>query len=157
MLMIGRKFPTRLSSDRGTCAGALVRFSVDRRWAMLVVAVLLGAGGGSLLGFVTAPVADGDAQGLAPAEQVASSTTRRQRGRFAGASSTTTRPRPRVFPAATAGLSPATSSTTSTVRPTTTTAAPTTSTTVGPASTTTTTVDDTTSSSSGSSSTTSTT
>jgi hypothetical protein len=152
MLKIGRKFPTRLSSDRETRAGALVRFSVDRRWAMLVVAVLLGAGGGSLLGFVTAPVADGDAQGLAPAEQVASSTTRRQRGRFAGAS-TTTRPRPRVFPAATAGLSPATSSTTSTVRPTTATAAPTTSTTAGPASTTTTTVDDTTSSSSGSSTT----
>jgi hypothetical protein len=132
----------------------LVRFSSDRRWAMLVVAVLLGAGGGSLLGFVTAPVADGDAQGLAPAQQVASSTTRRQRGRFAGVSSTTTRPRPRVFPAATAGLGPAT---TSTVRATTTTAAPTTSTTVEPTSTTTTTVVDTTSSSSVPSSTTSTT
>jgi hypothetical protein len=125
---------------------------------MLVVAVLLGAGGGGLLGFVTAPVADGDAQGLAPAQQVASSTTRRQRGRFAGVSSTTTRPRPRVFPAATAGLSPATTSTTSTVRATTTTAAPTTSTTVEPTSTTTTTtVVDTTSSSSVPSSTTSTT
>jgi hypothetical protein len=123
---------------------------------MLVVAVLLGAGGGGLLGFVTAPVADGDAQGLAPAQQVASSTTRRQRGRFAGVSSTTTRPRPRVFPAATAGLSPATTST-STVRATTTTAAPTTSTTVEPTSTTTTTVVDPTSSSSVPSSTTSTT
>jgi hypothetical protein len=157
MLKIGRKFPTRLLSDRETRAGALVRFSIDRRWAMLVVAVLLGAGGGSLLGFVTAPVADGDAQGLAPAQQVASSTTRRQRGRFAGASSTTTRARPRAFPAATAGLSPATTST-STVRPTTTTAAPTTSTTVEPTSTTTTTtVVDTTSSSSVPSSTTSTT
>jgi hypothetical protein len=121
---------------------------------MLVVAVLLGAGGGGLLGFVTAPVADGDAQGLAPAQQVASSTTRRQRGRFAGVASTTTRPRPRVFPAATAGLSPAT---TSTVRATTTTVAPTTSTTVEPTSTTTTTVVDTTSSSSVPSSTTSTT
>ncbi|HET6749351.1 MAG TPA: hypothetical protein VFL71_08820 [Actinomycetes bacterium] len=124
---------------------------------MLVVAVLLGAGGGSLLGFVTAPVADGDAQRLAPAQQVASSTTRRQRGRFAGVSSTTTRPRPRVFPAATAGLGPATTSTTSTVRATTTTAAPSTSTTVEPTSTTTTTVVDTTSSSSAPSSTTSTT
>jgi hypothetical protein len=124
---------------------------------MPVVAVLLGAGGGSLLGFVTAPVADGDAQGLAPAQQVASSTTRRQRGRFAGVSSTTTRPRPRVFPAATAGLGPATTSTTSTVRATTTTAAPSTSTTVEPTSTTTTTVVDTTSSSSAPSSTTSTT
>ena len=82
---------------------------------------MLGAGAGSVLGFVTAPVPDGDAQGLAPAQQVAPSTTRRQRGRFAGASSTTTRPRPRVLPAATAGLSPATTSTTSTVRPTTTT------------------------------------
>jgi hypothetical protein len=130
----------------------LVRFSFDRRWAMLVVAVLLGAGGGSLLGFVT----DGDAQGLAPAQQVASSTTRRQRGRLAGVASTTTRPRQRVLPAATAGLSPATTSTTSTVRATTTTAAPTTSTTVEPTSTTTTVVD-TTSSSNVPSSTTSTT
>jgi hypothetical protein len=156
MLKIGRKFPTRLLSGR-EARGALVRFSIDRRWATLVVAVLLGAGGGSLLGFVTAPVADGDAEGLAPGRQVAPSTTRRQRGRFAGGSSTTTRPRPRVLPAATAGLSPATTSTTSTVRPTTTTVAPTTSTTVEPTSTTTTTtVDDTTSSSTVSSSTTST-
>jgi hypothetical protein len=137
----------------------LVRFSIDRRWATLVVAVMLGAGGGSVLGFVTAPVPDGDAQGLAPAQQVAPSTTRRQRGRFAGASSTTAGPRPRVLPAATAGLSPATTSTTSTVRPTTT-VAPTTSTTIEPTSTTTTTVGDdttTTSSTTVSSSTTSTT
>jgi hypothetical protein len=58
-----------------------VRFSIDRRWAIPAVAVL-GAGGGSLLGFVTA------------------------------VSSTTTRPRPRVLPAATADLTPATTSTT---------------------------------------------
>jgi hypothetical protein len=137
----------------------LVRFSIDRRWATLVVAVMLGAGGGSVLGFVTAPVPDGNAHGLAPAQQVAPSTTRRQRGRFAGASSTTTRPRPRVLPAATAGLSPATTSTTSTVRPTTTTVAPSTSTTIEPTSTTTTTIGDTTTTSSStvSSSTTSTT
>ena len=106
-----------------------MRFSIDRRWATLVVAVMLGAGGGSLIGFVTAPAPGGDVQWLAPVQEVASSTTRRQRSRFAGVSSTTTRPRPRVLPAATAGLSPATTSTTSTVRPTTTTVAPTTSTT----------------------------
>jgi hypothetical protein len=115
-----------------------VRFSIDRRWATLVVAVMLGAGGGSLIGLVTAPAPDGDVQWLAPVQEVASSTTRRQRSRFADVSSTTTRPRPRRLPAATAGLSPATTSTTSTVRPTTT-AAPTTSTTVAPSTTTTTT------------------
>jgi hypothetical protein len=132
----------------------LVKFSIHRRWAMLVVAMLLGAGGGSLLGFVTAPVPEGDAEGLSSGEQVAPSTTRRQRSRFAGVSSTTTRSRPRQLPAATAGPSP---TTTATVRPTTTTVAPTTSTTVEP--TTTTTADSTTTSSSSteSSSTTSTT
>jgi hypothetical protein len=107
----------------------LVRFSLDRRWATLAVAVLLGAGGGSLLGFVTAP-GDGAVERPAPAEQVAT-TTRRPRGDFAGVSSTT-RHRPRPLPAATAGLRPATTAaaTTRTARPTTTTA---------PASTTTTT------------------
>ena len=125
----------------------MVRFSIDRRWATLVVAVMLGAGGGSLIGFVTAPAPGGDAQSLAPVEEVASSTTRRQRSRFAGVSSTT-RPRPRALPAATAGLSPATTSTTSTVRPTTTTVAPTTSTTVAPSTTTTTMSADTTTTSS---------
>ena len=84
MPKVGPKLPTRLSSDREAHTGALVRFSVDRRWATLVVAVLLGAGGGSLLGFVTAPVPDDDAQILAPAQQVAPSTTRRQRSRFGG-------------------------------------------------------------------------
>jgi hypothetical protein len=137
----------------------LVKFGIHRRWAMLVVAMLLGAGGGSLLGFVTAPVPEGDAEGLSSGEQVAPSTTWRQRSRFAGVSSTTTRSRPRQLPAATAGPSP---TTTATVRPTTTTTttttvAPTTSTTVEP--TTTTTADSTTTSSSStaSSSTTSTT
>jgi len=136
-----------------------VRFSLDRRWATLAVAVLLGAAGGSLLGFVTAP-GDSAVQSLAPVERLASSTTRRPRGRFAGVSSTTTRQRPRVLPAATAGLRPATTAAapSSTARPTTT-ARATTSTTL-PATTTTTTIGDgTTTSSSGSlpSSTTSTT
>jgi hypothetical protein len=117
-----------------------VRFSLDRRWATLAVAVLLGAGGGSLLGFVTAP-GDGAVQRPAPAEQVASTTTRRPRGGFAGVSSTT-RQRPRPLPAATAGLHPATTAaaTTRTARPTTTTAPA--STTTRPAPTTTTTTSD---------------
>jgi hypothetical protein len=136
----------------------LVRFSLDRRWATLAVAVLLGAAGGSLLGFVTAP-GDSAVQSLAPVERLASSTTRRPRGRFAGVSSTTTRQRPRALPAVTAGLRPATTAaaTSSTARPTTT-ARATTSTTL-PATTTTTIGDGTTTSSSGSlpSSTTSTT
>jgi hypothetical protein len=136
----------------------LVRFRLDRRWATLAVAVLLGAAGGSLLGFVTAP-GDGAVQSLAPVERLASSTTRRPRGRFAGVSSTTTRQRPRALPAVTAGLRPATTAaaTSSTARPTTT-ARATTSTTL-PATTTTTIGDGTTTSSSGSlpSSTTSTT
>jgi hypothetical protein len=137
----------------------LVRFRLDRRYATLAVAVLLGAAGGSLLGFVTAP-GDGVVQSLAPVERLASSTTRRPRGRFAGISSTTTRQRPRALPAVTAGLRPATTAaaTSSTARPTTT-AKATTSTTL-PATTTTTTIGDgTTTSSSGSlpSSTTSTT
>ena len=99
-----------------------MRFSLDRRWATLAVAVLLGAAGGSLLGFVTAP-GDGPVQSLAPVERLASSTTRRPRGRFAGVSSTTTRQRPRALPAATAGLRPATTAraTTSTTLPATTT------------------------------------
>ena len=67
-----------------------MRFRLDRRWATLAVAVLLGAAGGSLLGFVTAP-GDSAVQSLAPVERLASSTTRRPRGRFAGVSSTTTR------------------------------------------------------------------
>lgn len=119
-----------------------MRFSIDRRWATLVVAVMLGAGGGSLIGLVTAPAPGDDAQALTPVEEVAPSTTRRTGGRFAGVSSTTTRPRRRTLPAATAGLSPGTASTTSTVRPTTTTIAPTTSTTVAPSTTTTTTTGD---------------
>jgi hypothetical protein len=106
----------------------LVRFSLDRRWATLAVAVLLGAGGGSLLGFVTAR-GDGAVERPAPAERVAT-TTRRPRGDFAGVSSTT-RHRPRPLPASTAGLRPATTAAAArTARPTTTTA---------PASTTTTT------------------
>jgi hypothetical protein len=107
-----------------------VRFSLDRRWGTLAVAVLLGAGGGSLLGFLTAP-GDGAVRHLAPVEQPASSTTRRPRGRFAGVTSTT-HARARAFPAATAGSRPATTATptSSTVRPTTT-ARPTTSITAG--------------------------
>ncbi len=111
---------------------------IDRRWATLAVAVALGAGGGSLIGFLTAPATRGDARELAPVQEVAPSTTRRPRGGFAGASSTSTiRPRPRTLPAATEGLSPATTSTSSTVRPTTTTVATTTSTTVAASTTTT--------------------
>ena len=67
------------------------------------VAVVLGASGGSLLGLVTAPAPGEDTEALAPVPEVAASTTLRQRSRFAGTSSTTTRPRPRVLPAATAG------------------------------------------------------
>jgi hypothetical protein len=115
----------------------LVRFSLDRRWATLAVAVLLGAGGGSLLGFVTAP-GDGAVERPAPAEQVAT-TTRRPRGDFAGVSSTT-RWRPGPLPAATAGLRPATTATTAqTARPTTTTAPASTTTRPAPTTTTTTT------------------
>jgi hypothetical protein len=125
----------------------LVRFSLERRWATLAVAVLLGAAGGSLLGFVTAP-GDGAGQGLAPVEQEAASTTRRSRGHFAGVSSTT-RQRPRALPAVSAGTRPATTAaaTTSTARPTTTMRA---TTTTLPATTTTTTGDGTTTSGSGS-------
>jgi hypothetical protein len=124
----------------------LVRFGLERRWATLAVAVLLGVAGGSLLGFMTAP-GDGAGQGLAPVEQEAASTTRRLRGRFAGVSSTT-RQRPRTLPAVTAGPRPATTAaaTTSTARPTTTMRA---TTTTLPA-TTTTTGDGTTTSGSGS-------
>lgn len=75
----------------------------------------LGAAGGSLLGFLTAPAAPGGAAvELADPPAVSSSTSRRPRSRFAGAS--TTRPQPRRIPA-TAGLAPAsTSGTTSTAR-----------------------------------------
>jgi hypothetical protein len=113
--------------------------------------MLLGAGGGSLLGLLTTPDrADGTAQTLAPAQRVAPSTTRRPRGRFAGASSTTTRHRPRTLPTATAALTPATTArpTTSTARPATTTTRAATTTTA-PSTTTTTTGDGTTTSSSG--------
>jgi hypothetical protein len=92
-----------------------MRFRLDRRWATLAVAVVLGAVGGSVLGFVTAPGPSGDARELAPVEEAVAPTTRRPRGRVAGISSTT-RPRPRAQPAA----SP------STARPTTTTRRPTT-------------------------------
>ena len=125
-----------------------MRFSLERRWATLAVAVLLGAAGGSLLGFVTAP-GDGAVQSLAPVERLASSTTRRPRDRFAGISSSTTRQRPRALPAVTAGLRPATTTaatTTSTARPTTTMRA---TTTTLPATTTTTIGDGTTTSGSG--------
>ena len=99
-----------------------MRFRLDRRWATLVVAVVLGAVGGGVLGFVTAPGPSGDARELAPAQEAAAPTTRRPRGRVAGISSTT-RPRPRAQPAA----SPSTARpTTTTRRPTTTTLEPTT-------------------------------
>jgi hypothetical protein len=98
--------------------GAWMRFRLDRRWAMLVVAVLLGATGGSLLGLLTAPGPPGDTPRLAPPQQAAAPTTRRPRGRVEGTSST----RPRLAPTRTR----------STARPTTTTAAPTTSTTLAP-------------------------
>ena len=122
--------------------------------------MLLGAGGGSLLGLVTAPDrAGGTAQAEAPAQQVAPSTTRRPQGRFAGATSTT-RHRPRSLPTVTTALTPATTArpTTSTARPTTTTTRATT-TTGSPTSTTTTTTggDGTTTSSGAPSTTTSTT
>jgi hypothetical protein len=119
--------------------GASVRFGLDRRWATLAVAVALGAGGGSLLGFLTTPAGVVDAATVVSPPQVAPSTTRHPRSRFAGASSTTTA-RPRRYPAATAAPTP-----TSTVRPTTTaTTLPPTTTTIQP--TTTTTVASTTSS-----------
>jgi len=138
--------------------GLRLRFSADRRWATLAVAVLLGAGGGSLLGFLTAPDrADGTARALAPTQPVAPSTTRRPRGRFAGASSTTSRPRP--LPTVTAARTPATTAraTTTTARPTTTTTMRATTTTTAPSTTTTTIGDGTTTSSGGPSTTTSTT
>jgi hypothetical protein len=117
--------------------------------------MLFGAGGGSLLGLLTAPDrGDGAARALAPAQRVGPSTTRRPRSRFAGASSTT---RHRTLPTATAALTPATSGrpTTTTARPTTTTTRATTTT--APSTTTTTTLGDgTTTSSSGPSTTTST-
>jgi hypothetical protein len=84
--------------------------------------MLLGAGGGSLLGLLTAPDrADGTARAEAPVQQVASSTTRRPQGRFAGVTSTT-RHRPRSLPTVTATLTPATTArpAISTARPTTT-------------------------------------
>jgi hypothetical protein len=64
--------------------GALVRFSVDRRWATMVVAVTLGAVGGTLLGVLTAPASQGDpAPVLAPPAAVATTTTRAPRRRSA--------------------------------------------------------------------------
>ena len=106
-----------------------MRFGQDRRWATLVVAVALGAGGGSLLGFLTAPAGVVDAFPSLSPTQAAPSTTRRPRSRFAGVSATT-RPSHRRYPPVTAGLRPSTTSTTSTLRPTTTTS--TTTTTIDP-------------------------
>ena len=122
--------------------------------------MLLGAGGGSLLGLLTDPDrADGAAPAAAPTHQVAPSTTRRPRSRFAGATSTTVRHRPRTLPTVTAALTPATTArpTTSTLRPTTTTVPASTTTTTGSPPTTTTTVGDGTTTSSGGPTTTSTT
>jgi hypothetical protein len=119
--------------------------------------MLLGAGGGSLLGLLSAPErADGTAQ--APVQQVASSTTRRPQGRFAGATSTTRHRRPSL-PTVTAALTPATTArpTTSTARPTTTTTRATTTTGSPTSATTTTTGGGTTTSSGAQSTTTSTT
>ena len=122
-----------------------MRFRLDRRWVTLVVAVVLGAVGGSALGYVTAPGPAGDAEQLVPAEGAVAPTTRRPRGRVAGTSATT-RPRLRTRP--TASASTASPTTTTTRRPTSTTLEPTTTTT---SSTTTTTVgQDTTSSTSSS-------
>jgi hypothetical protein len=108
--------------------------------------MLIGAGGGSLLGLLTAPDrADGTAQAEAPAQQVAPSTTRRPKGRFAGVSSTT-RHRPRAQPTVTGTPATTARPTTTTARPTTTTTRATTTTTA-PSTTTTTLGDATTSSS----------
>jgi hypothetical protein len=110
-----------------------VRFNVDRRWATLGVAVVLGGIGGSLLGFVTAPVPGDEAtQGLAPSQETGPPTTHRPRERLGGAS-TTSRPRAR----AAARARPAPATTASRPAPTTTTTRPPTST--GATSTTTTT------------------
>jgi hypothetical protein len=105
--------------------GALVRFSVDRRLAMLAVAVVLGAGGGSALGLLTA---SGQTPS-APRTSAAQATTRPARKAahrvVEAVTPTTVRParRPRA-PAPT------------TAPPTTTTLAPTTSSTLPPTSTT---------------------
>jgi hypothetical protein len=121
-----------------------MRFRLDRRWAMLLLAVVLGAMGGSVLGVVTAPGSSGDvAQQLGPPKEAAAPTTQRPRGRVEGISSTT-RPRRRFVPAPTSTARPSTTSST-----TATTTAPSTSTTTS--TTTTTTVgQDTSSSTSGS-------
>jgi hypothetical protein len=110
--------------------GALVRFSVDRRWATLAVAVVLGAGGGSWLGLLTTP-------GVAPAAPTTSAVhatgrpTKKPAGKaFEGVSST--RVRRAAVPTTTAPP-------TTTTRPpttTSTTAPPTTTSTTEPASTT---------------------
>jgi hypothetical protein len=121
--------------------------------------MLLGAGGGSLLGLLTAPDrAEDTAQALAPAQPAAPATTRRPRSRFAGASSTTSRHRPRTLPTASAALTPATTArpTATSARPTTTTTRATT-TTSGSSTTTTTTLGDGSTTSSSGPSTTSTT
>jgi hypothetical protein len=124
-----------------------MRFRLDRRWAMLVLAVVLGATGGSVLGVVTAPGSSGDvAQQLGPPKEAAAPTTRRPRGRVEGISATT-RPRRRFVPAPTSTARPTTTSTTTTTAlPTSTTLQPTTTSTT----TTTTVGQDTTSSTSGS-------
>jgi len=120
---------------------------------MLLLAVVLGATGGSVLGVVTAPGSSGDvAQQLGPPKEAAAPTTGRPRGRVEGISSTT-RPRRRFVPAPTATARPPTTSRTTTSSSssttTTTTTAPSTSTTTS--TTTTTTVgQDTSSSTSGS-------
>jgi hypothetical protein len=124
-----------------------MRFRLDRRWAMLVLAVVLGATGGSVLGVVTAPGSSGDvAQQLGPPKEAAAPTTGRPRGRVEGISSTT-RPRRRFVPAPTSTARPTTTSTTTTTAlPTSTTLQPTTTSTT----TTTTVGQDTTSSTSSS-------
>jgi hypothetical protein len=118
---------------------------------MLLLAVVLGATGGSVLGVVTAPGSSGDvAQQLGPPKEAAAPTTGRPRGRVEGISSTT-RPRRRFVPAPTSTARPTTisSTTTSSSSTTTTTTTPSTSTTTS--TTTTTTVgQDTSSSTSGS-------
>jgi hypothetical protein len=100
--------------------------------------MLVGAGGGTLLGLLT-DRADGAGQALAPTQQVAPSTTRRPRSRFAGATSTTQH-RPRTLPTVTAALTPATTArpATTTAPAATTTTRASTTTTTGPSTTTTT-------------------
>jgi hypothetical protein len=119
---------------------------------MLLLAVVLGATGGTVLGVVTAPGSSGDvAQQLGPPKEAAAPTTGRPRGRVEGISSTT-RPRRRFVPAPTSTARPTTiSSTTTSSSSTTTTTTTTPSTSTTTSTTTTTTVgQDTSSSTSGS-------